>query len=86
MIFPKAGNYEIVCLVHGQMFGVIYVLDPTLPLPHDQAFYDEQAREQLKGLLEDADRHQHHAEHQDSIGVHHLLRLLSDLVPCRSLV
>jgi plastocyanin len=68
VIFPKAGNYEIVCLVHGQMFGVIHVLDPSLPLPYDQASYDEQAKDQLKALLEDADRHQHHAEHQHSIG------------------
>jgi plastocyanin len=68
VIFPKAGNYEIVCLVHGQMFGTIHVLDLSLPLPHDQAFYDEQAKEQLKELLEDADRRQHHAEHMHSIG------------------
>jgi len=67
VIFPKAGNYEIVCLVHGQMFGVIHVLDPTLPLPYDQALYDKQAKEQLQALLEDADRHQHHAEHQHTI-------------------
>jgi len=68
VIFPKAGNYEIVCLVHGQMFGTIHVLDPNLPLPYDQAAYDQQAKEQLKALLEDADRHQRHAEHQHSIG------------------
>jgi len=68
VIFPQAGNYEIVCLVHGQMFGTIHVLDPDLPLPHDQAFYDDEAKEQLKALLEDADRHQHHAEYQHSIG------------------
>lgn len=67
VIFTKAGNYEIVCLVHGQMFGTIHVLDPTLRLPHDQAFYDEQAKEQLEALLADADLHQHHAEHQHSI-------------------
>src|SRR5215469_12089289 len=67
VIFPKAGNYEIVCLVHAQMFGVIHVLDPALPLPYDQAFYDEQAKEQLKALLEDGDRHQHQIEHQHSI-------------------
>jgi plastocyanin len=67
VIFPKAGNYEIVCLVHGQMFGTIHVLDPTLPLPYDQTFYDEQAKEQLKALLEDSDLQQHHAEHQHSI-------------------
>ena len=67
VIFPKAGNYEIVCLVHAQMFGVIHVLDPALPLPYGQAFYDEQAQEQLKTLLEDGDRHQHHTEHLHSI-------------------
>jgi plastocyanin len=67
VIFPKAGNFEIVCLVHGQMFGTIHVLDPTLPLPYDQAFYDEQAKEQLKTLLADADLHQRHGEHQHSI-------------------
>ena len=68
VIFPKAGNYEIVCLVHGQMFGTIHVLAPTLPLPYDQASYDEQAKKQLSALLEDADLHQHHAEHKHSIG------------------
>ena len=68
VIFPKAGNYEIVCLVHAQMFGVIHVLDPALPLPYDQTFYDEQAKEQVTALLKDADLHQHHAEHQHSIG------------------
>lgn len=67
VIFPTAGNYEIVCLVHGQMFGLIHVLDPSLPLPYDQAAYDAQAREQLQALLEDADLHRHHAEHQHSI-------------------
>lgn len=68
VIFPKAGNYEIVCLVHPQMFGVIHVLDPALALPYDQAFYDEQAEEQLKALLEDGDLHQHHAERHHLIG------------------
>ena len=68
VIFPAAGNYEIVCLVHGQMFGTIHVLDPSLPLPYDQAAYDQQAKEQLKALLEDADLHQRHAERQHSIG------------------
>src|SRR5215469_2115722 len=67
VVFPKAGNYEIVCLVHAQMFGIIHVIDSTLPLPYDQAAYDQQAKEQLKALLEDADRHQHHAEHQHSV-------------------
>jgi plastocyanin len=68
VIFPKAGNYEIVCLVHAEMFGVIHVLDPTLPLPYDQVFYDEQAKEELKALMQDADRHQHYAEHGHALG------------------
>jgi plastocyanin len=68
VIFPTAGNYEIVCLVHGQMFGTIHVLAPALRLPYDQAAYDQQAKEQLKALLEDADLHKHHAEHQHSMG------------------
>ena len=67
VIFPKAGNYEIVCLVHGQMFGTIHVLDPTLPLPHNQAYYDKLAKQQLQALLEDADLRQQHAQHQHSI-------------------
>jgi len=67
VIFPKAGNYEIVCLVYGQMFGTIHVLDPILPLPYDQAAYDQQAKEQLKALLEDADLRKHHAEHHHSM-------------------
>jgi plastocyanin len=67
VIFPKAGNYEIVCLVHGQMFGTIHVLDLDLPLPHDQAYYDKQAKQQLQALLEDADLQQQHAEHQHCV-------------------
>jgi plastocyanin len=67
VIFPKAGNYEIVCLVHGQMFGTIHVLDQDLPLPFDQADYNKQAKEQFKALLEDADLEQQHAEHRHSI-------------------
>jgi plastocyanin len=55
VLFPKAGNYEIACLVHSQMFGVIHVLDVFQALPHDQAFYDEQAENQRQTLLADLD-------------------------------
>jgi plastocyanin len=67
VIFPKAGNYEIVCLVHAQMFGTIHVLEPDFPLPFDQGNYDQQAKQQLKALLEDADLKQAHTQHQHSI-------------------
>ncbi|HYL63429.1 MAG TPA: plastocyanin/azurin family copper-binding protein [Candidatus Methylomirabilis sp.] len=59
VVFPTAGNFEIVCLVHPQMFGVIHVLGPSQDLPHDQAFYDEQAKDEMKALLEDRDPHPH---------------------------
>ena len=41
--FPAAGNFKLVCLVHTDMTGTVHVLDPSATLPHDQAFYNEQA-------------------------------------------
>jgi plastocyanin len=66
--FPKPGNYEIVCLVHSQMFGLIHVLDLSENLPHDQAFYDGQAEDERRALLEDRDPHPAHAVQQHSKG------------------
>ena len=66
--FPTPGNYEIVCLVHSQMFGMIHVLDPSLPLPYDQAFYDKEAAEQEKALIEDDDGTPDSASHHHSMG------------------
>ncbi|MHB8410891.1 MAG: cupredoxin domain-containing protein [Candidatus Acidiferrales bacterium] len=63
--FPKAGNYKLVCLVHPDMTGLIHVLDLGAPLPHNQAFYDEQGADQRRDLLSDADRGQ--AEGQETI-------------------
>jgi plastocyanin len=53
--FPKPGNYRLVCLVHVNMTGTIHVLDASLPLPHDQAFYDAQGARQARALLTDRD-------------------------------
>jgi len=53
--FPTPGNYEIVCLVHPEMFGTIHVLPNSENLPYDQAFYDDQAEDQRDGLLDDRD-------------------------------
>ena len=55
VIFPVAGNFKLVCLVHADMTGTIHVLDPSLPLPHDQAFYDDVAQSESKDLLGDED-------------------------------
>jgi plastocyanin len=62
--FPVAGNFKLTCLVHTSMTGVVHVLDPAMPLPHDQAFYDDQAAVQQKDLLHSGaylDRHQIHS-------------------------
>ena len=53
--FPTAGNYKIQCLVHNTMNGVIHVLDPSASLPHDQAFYDQEAAKETRDLLTDSD-------------------------------
>lgn len=53
VIFPTAGNFEIICMVHPEMFGVIHVLSATEILPYDQAFYDEEAEDERRNLLED---------------------------------
>jgi len=53
--FPAAGNFVIVCLLHVNQSGTIHVLDPSLPLPHDQAFYDRQAAAEERDLLSDRD-------------------------------
>ncbi len=55
--FPTAGNYKLVCLVHEDMTGTVHVLAPTLPLPHNQAYYDDQAADARHDLLSDADQH-----------------------------
>jgi plastocyanin len=58
--FPKAGNYKVVCLVHSAMTGVIHVLPTTAALPHDQAFYNDEAADQTKSILADADMDMDH--------------------------
>ncbi|WP_433965679.1 cupredoxin domain-containing protein [Tunturiibacter gelidiferens] len=55
--FPKPGNYSLICLVHPHMTGVIHVLPVSATLPHDQAFYNEQAADQRNSLLTDTDKH-----------------------------
>jgi plastocyanin len=54
--FPTAGNFKLVCLVHVDMTGVVHVLNMSETLPHDQAFYDRQARQSRSELLSDAAR------------------------------
>jgi plastocyanin len=72
VIFPTAGNFKLVCLVHERMTGAVHVLDLSQPLPHDQDFYDRQAADQRRDLLSDRDGHLEEAcrQHGDQ-GEHH---------------
>jgi plastocyanin len=53
--FPTAGNYKLVCLVHANMNGAVHVLPASMLLPYTQSFYDTQARDQAKDLINDTD-------------------------------
>lgn len=53
--FPKAGNYKLLCLVHPNMNGTVHVLPASAKLPHEQSFYHEEAVDQARDLLHDAD-------------------------------
>lgn len=53
--FPTAGNYKLVCLVHANMNGAIHVLPVSTALPHNQSFYDAEAGDQARDLINDAD-------------------------------
>jgi plastocyanin len=58
--FPTPGNYEVVCLVHPEMFGVIHVLNASADLPYDQASYDQQAEDESQALLDNRHTHSSH--------------------------
>jgi plastocyanin len=69
VIFPTAGNFKLVCIIHANMTAVVHVLDLSEPLPHDQAFYDEQAKQRADALLSDIDHSGDH-EREDHEGEH----------------
>jgi plastocyanin len=70
VIFPTAGNFKLVCLVHERMTGAVHVLDLSQPLPHDQDFYDRQGADQRRDLLSDRDGRFDQGEHHHSIDAH----------------
>jgi plastocyanin len=53
VMFPKAGNFKLVCLVHPNMTSAVHVLAAAESLPFDQAFYDKQAQKRQAELLSD---------------------------------
>jgi plastocyanin len=60
VMFPTAGNFKLVCLVHPDMTAAVHVLDPSAPLPHDQSFYDKEAAAQARDLLAEINAGQAH--------------------------
>ena len=55
VIFPTAGNFKLVCLIHTNMNGVVHVLPLAETLPHNQGFYDDEARDEARDLIADSD-------------------------------
>ncbi len=55
VVFPVAGNFKLVCLLHANMTGTVHVLERSQTLPYDQGFYDRVAQSESKDLLGDED-------------------------------
>ncbi len=71
VMFPTPGNFKLVCLVHPDMTAVVRVLDTSVPLPHDQSFYDKEVAEQAQELLAELNQGQahHHAVSPNAVVV-----------------
>jgi plastocyanin len=67
--FTQTGNYKVVCLLHPDMTGTIHVLGEAAPLPHEQAYYDQQADDQADHVLSEADHdgHSHEGNWQHAV-------------------
>src|SRR5438046_4196338 len=71
VLFPAAVNFKLTCLMHVNMDGRIHVLAANEPLPHTQAFYDNQAASQSDELLSDGQKDMHgpHGVPNSALGV-----------------
>jgi plastocyanin len=68
--FPVTGNFKLACLIHEGMTGIVHVLAPSQPLPHDQEFYDRLAQTESGALLADRDAGKpKHQYSQNSVSV-----------------
>jgi plastocyanin len=70
VVFPTAGNYKLVCLVHPQMSGTIHVLDASATLPHTQDFYEDQGEAQRKLLFSESEQEMANMVHEDDVRVY----------------
>jgi plastocyanin len=57
--FPTAGNFKISCLFHENMTGIIHVRNASQSLPHEQAFYDNEAKQAHTAVLGGMGGHAH---------------------------
>ena len=75
VVFPVTGNFKLVCLAHPNMTATIHVLELSTPLPHDQAFYDQQANRERADLLSAAmaSAHNHSDLNDVTVGVGHIM-------------
>jgi plastocyanin len=75
VIFPLTGNFKLVCLAHPNMTAMVHVLAMSDTLPHDQAFYDQQADRERADLLSDlpASAHNHSDSNDVTAGVGHIM-------------
>jgi len=72
VMFPTPGNYKQTCLVHEDMTAVVHVLDTSIPLPHDQSFYDKEAAKEAQDLLSSPDLaagQHHHDQSKNAVAV-----------------
>jgi plastocyanin len=69
VIFPVAGNFKLVCLVHENMTGAVHVLALDQPLPHNQDFYDAQAKKEREAVLSDSDNTTDSEDHAVVAGI-----------------
>jgi plastocyanin len=53
VMFPTAGSFKFICLVHLAMTGTVHVLNLSEKPPHDQNFYNQEAAAQGHAILSD---------------------------------
>jgi plastocyanin len=72
VVFPVAGNFKLICLIHQNMTGTVHVLQTSQSLPHDQAFYNREAEQESMVLVDDDEdalkRKHHHSENGVAVG------------------
>jgi plastocyanin len=75
VVFPVTGNFKLVCLAHPNMTATVHVLGASTPVPHDQAFYDQQADLERADVLSDvmASAHYHSDSNDITAGAGHIL-------------